>query len=80
MSFFSSPTVEPTTMPPPNPNVPAMETVVPFQSIDLETPIPVVTALKFNETNSSLSEELVGSSNSTTHRYLFNETTDYGPQ
>ena len=64
-------------MPPSNPNVPASEeTVVTYQSIDLEAPSPAVTLPELNETvpNVSLSEELVASSTSTTHRYLFNET------
>ena len=77
---FSSTTAESldlTTMPPSNPNVPAAEeTVVTYQSIDLEAPSPAVTLPELNETvpNVSLSEELVASSTSTTHRYLFNET------
>ena len=52
------------------------ETVVTYQSIDLETLNPAVTLPELNETvpNASLSEDLVSSSTSTTHRYLFNTT------
>ena len=58
-------------------NIPVLETgihetVVTYQSIDLEAPNPAVTLPELNETvpNVSLSEELVASSTSTTHRYL----------
>ena len=56
--------------------IPDRETVVTYQSIDLETLNPAVTLLELNETvpNASLSEDLVSSSTSTTHRYLFNTT------
>ena len=62
-------------------NVPVVETGIPetvvtYKSIDLETPNPAVTLPELNETvpNASLSEDLVSSSTSTTHRYLFNTT------
>ena len=62
-------------------NVPVVETGIPetvvsYQSIDLETTNPAVTLPELNETvpNASLSEDLVSSSTSTTHRYLLSTT------
>ena len=62
-------------------NVPVVETGIPetvvtYNSLDLETPNPAVTLPELNETvpNASLSEDLVSSSTSTTHRYLLHTT------